>query len=557
MLRHLTNRQKVIIMIAVMSGLFLAALDQTIVGTALPKILSEFNALQELSWVVTAYLLTSTISVPIAGKMSDLYGRRKLLLVGITIFVIASLLCGTAQDISQLIAYRALQGIGGGILFANAFSVIGDLFSARERGKWQGIIGAVFGLSSLVGPLLGGYLTDGHSILGATTNWRWAFFVNVPVGLISFGLIAKYLPTIIAKKDEVVDYLGAALLSVGLGSLVLACSLGGTSVTVPWASSPVDLAWNSGWIIGMFVLAAASITGFIFAERKAKDPIIPLHLFRQPVFALVCSLMLLFGVGFFGAIIYIPTFAQQILHFSATNSGILLLPMILALTIGSIAIGQIVHKTGKYKMLAIVGLFIATIGIFTLSTLTQTSGYWDLAWRMAVTGIGLGMAMPIFNLAAQNAVEPKDLGVASSAVQLFRSIGGTVGLAVLGGIMNNVLTQKLSNIQSEPFVQFAKANGQGAMFEKFDINSLQGILSPAAQEAITKQLSAVPADMQHMALDAFGHLRNTLELALAGSLTQMFVISAAIMGVAFVASIFLKELPLRENDHELPPVEPA
>ncbi len=546
MLYDLAKRQKMIIMAAVMSGLFLAALDQTIVGTALPKILSDFNALKELSWVVTAYLLTSTISVPIAGKMSDLYGRRKLLLIGITLFVIASLLCGVAQDIVQLIAFRALQGIGGGILFANAFSVIGDLFNARERGKWQGIIGAVFGLSSLVGPLLGGYLTDGHSLLGFTTNWRWAFLVNIPVGIAAFTLIARYLPTMIAKKDEVVDYLGAALLSIGLGSLVLACSLGGTP----------DWAWDSWKIIGLFVSAAVFSGLFIWAESKAKDPIIPLHLFKQSVFSIVCALMLLFGVGFFGAIIYIPTFAQQILNYSATNSGILLLPMILALTIGSIVVGQIVHKTGTYKIFAIVGLFVASIGVFTLSTLDQHSAYFDLAWRMAVTGVGFGIAMPIFNLAAQNAVEQKDLGVASSAVQLFRSIGGTVGLAVLGGVMNNILTQKLATIKDEPFVQFATANGQGAMFEKFDINSLQGFLSAAGQQAALHRLDSLPEQVRQGAIDGFSHLTGTLQVALASSITQMFLISAGVMAVAFVVSFFLKELPLKVHG-ELPPVEPA
>ncbi|HVI69136.1 MAG TPA: MFS transporter, partial [Magnetospirillaceae bacterium] len=234
MLHHLAQRQKIIVMIAVMSGLFLAALDQTIVGTALPKILSDFNALQELTWVVTAYLLTSTIAVPIAGKLSDLYGRRKLLLVGIVIFALASLLCGTAQDITQLIAYRALQGVGGGILFANAFAIIGDLFDARERGKWQGIFGAVFGLSSLVGPLLGGFLTDGHAVAGLMTNWRWTFLINIPVAIASFAMIARYMPTIITKKEKTIDYLGGVLITIALTCLVLATSLGGTP----------DWAWN-------------------------------------------------------------------------------------------------------------------------------------------------------------------------------------------------------------------------------------------------------------------------------------------------------------------------
>lgn len=538
MMHHLSKQQKVIVMLAVMSGLFLAALDQTIVGTALPKILSEFNALKELSWVVTAYLLTSTISVPIAGKMSDLYGRRKVLLTGIVIFVIASLLCGAAQDIGQMIAFRALQGIGGGILFAGAFTVIGDLFHARERGKWQGIFGAVFGLASLIGPLLGGYFSDANNLLGFTTSWRWAFFINIPVGIAAFALIARYLPTMISKKDEVIDYLGAVLLSIGLGSLVLACSLGGTP----------DWAWNSAQIIGLFITSAVATAAFIWTELRAKDPIIPMHLFKNSIFALTCALMLLFGAGFFGAIIYMPTFAQQVLNFSATNSGVIILPMVIGLTAASVGMGQIVNKTGKYKAIIVLGLIISAVGVFSLATLTQQSDYWDMAWRMLITGFGMGMAMPIFNLVAQNAVEPKDLGVATSSVQLFRSIGGTVGLAIFGTVMNGALTSKLATIQEEPFVKMAVQNGQGQQFANFDINSIQGFLSQSAQQTIIDQLHTLPPATQQAAIDALHHFVATLQGALAGSITQMFFISAIVMAIAAVGGFFVKEIPLKHGE---------
>lgn len=544
MLQHLEKKQKIIIMVAVMAGMFLAALDQTIVGTALPKILNEFNALQQLSWVVTAYLLASTIAVPIAGKLSDLYGRRKLLLSGVVIFVVASLLCGISQNIEQLIAFRALQGIGGGILFANAFTVIGDLFNLRERGKWQGIIGAVFGLSSLVGPLLGGYLTDGNPFLWFSTDWRWAFFINIPLGIASFALIAKYLPTFVNKAKIVIDYLGAVLLSISLACLVLACSLGGTP----------DWAWDSIRIIGLFVSAIVTAGLFILTEKKAKDPIIPLHLFSNTTFSLVCVLMLLFGMAFFGAIIYIPTFAQQILNFSATNSGIILLPMIVALTAGSIVVGQIVNKTGKYKAFIIAGLALATVGVWTLSTLTASSSYFDLLWRMALTGVGLGMSMPIFNLIAQNSASQKDLGVASSAVQLFRNIGSTVGLAILGGVMNNALTQKLANIQNEPFVAIANQTGYGDTFKNFDINAVQGVLN--SQDAITGNFTALPEPLREAAVTAFGNFVVMLQSALASSITQIFIIAAGVMAVALVISLFIKETPLKHND-EVPPIEPA
>jgi len=538
MLHHLSKRQKVIVMIAVMSGLFLAALDQTIVGTALPKILTEFNALKELTWVVTAYLLTSTIAVPIAGKLSDIFGRRILLLTGIVVFVLASLLCGAATDINQLIAYRAVQGIGGGILMANAFAIIGDLFDARERGKWQGIFGAVFGLSSLVGPLLGGFLTDGHSVFGVITDWRWTFLLNIPVGIVAFGLIAKYMPTIKAAAKPVIDYLGAALLTVALACLVLATSLGGTD---GWA-------WDSFQIIGMLMGAAAATGLFLLAERRAKDPILPLRFFKNPVFNVVSILFLLFGMAFFGAIIYIPTFAQQVLGFSATNSGILMLPMVIGLTVASIGSGQIVNKTGKYKALVIAGMAVASIGIFTLSTLTTTSGYWDLAWRMAVTGLGLGIAMPIFNLAVQNALPQKDLGAVTSSTQLFRSIGGTVGLAIMGGVLNNILASQLANAKDEPFVKIAEATGQGAQFGNLDVNSMQGVVSPEAQNTITHNLQQLPNAAQQPALDAFQHFVATLQSGLAHSLTQIFLLSAVVMAIAFLISFALKETPLKHHE---------
>lgn len=543
---HLPKKQKIIIMAAVMTGLFLAALDQTIVGTALPTILSDFNALKELSWVVTAYLLASTIATPIAGKLSDIYGRRRLLLVGVIIFVLASLLCGISQNIEQLIAFRALQGIGGGILFANAFTIIADLFDMRERGKWQGIIGAVFGLSSLVGPLLGGYLTDGNFIFWLTTDWRWAFFINIPLGIMSFALIAKYLPTVVNNKGKIyIDYLGAGLLSAALACLVLACSLGGTE---GWA-------WNSFNIIGLFVATALLLGAFIWAEKRAKDPLIPLYLFNNSVFSLICALMLLFGMAFFGAIIYIPTFAQQVLNFSATNSGIILLPMIISLTIGSVVVGQIVNKVGKYKVFVVGGLAIATVGIWLLTGLNTESTYIDLVWRMAVAGVGLGMSMPIFNLIAQNSVDQKDLGVASSAVQSFRNIGSTVGLAILGGVMNSALTQKLATVGDEPFVKIASENGFGDMFKNFDINSIQGVMNSQAQ--VLQSLAQLPEPVKTTAATAFLGFIEVLRTALASSMLKVFMIAALVMLAATIISLFLKESALKHTGSNLPPIDAA
>jgi len=544
-LHHISKREKILVLVAVMAGLFLAALDQTIVGTALPKILTEFNALEQLSWVVTGYLLASTVTVPIAGKLSDIYGRRKLLMTGIVVFVIGSMLAGLSQNIEQLIAWRALQGIGGGILFANAFSIIGDLFVPAERGKWMGVFGAVFGLSSVVGPLLGGWLTDGNTIFGLTTNWRWNFYINVPIGIIAFGMIARYLPTIVAKVKHSIDYLGAVLLTLGLGSLILATSLGGTK----------DWAWDSTRIIGLFVAAAVLLISFIFAERKAADPVLPLRFFKNEIFSVAAVLIFIFGIGMFGAIIYIPLFAQDVLGFSATNAGIILLPMILGLTIASAVAGRVVSSIGRYKAILVAGMGVAVLGIFLLTGLNPQSDYWDMAWRMVVTGLGLGVGMPLINLAVQNSFHQRDIGTATAATQLFRSIGSTVGIAIMGSLLNNILTQKLAGVQDDAFVKTAAQSGQGEQFKHIDVNSVQGILSQQGRDAINAGLDKLPAPMHDMMVANFHHFTSTLQTALSNSITQIFMVSAGLMSIAFIVSFFIKEIPLKHhvNDDEATP----
>ena len=484
-------REKIIVLIAVLSGMFLAALDQTIVGTALPKILSEFNALEKLGLLQPIYYLHRCRPNLAANYLTFTDGVNAA--GGITVFVIGSMLAGVSQNIDQLIAFRALQGIGGGILFANAFSIIGDLFVPAERGKWMGVFGAVFGLSSVIGPLLGGWLTDGHSIFfSATTDWRWTFYINVPVGIIAFGLIAKYLPTIVAKIKHSIDYVGAVLLTCGLSSLILATSLGGTK----------DWAWNSAQIIGLFVAAAILLVAFVLVERKAKDPILPLRFFKNPIFTVASILIFIFGIGMLGAIIYIPLFAQDVLNFSATNAGIILLPMVIGLTVASAISGR-TYAVGRYKMMLVAGMGVAVVGIFTLTSLTPQSGYWDMAWRMVITGLGLGVGMPLINLAVQNSFHQREIGTATAAMQLFRSIGSTVGIAIMGGLLNNILSSKLGNIQNDPFVKFAEKSGQSDQFKNIDVNSVQGILSHQGQEAITARLVQLPGQLSQQALNMF------------------------------------------------------
>lgn len=529
MLHSISIKQKVLVMIAVMSGLLLAALDQSIVSTALPTIVRQFNGLSELSWVVTAYLLFSTITIPISGKMSDIFGRRKVLLAGILIFVVGSSLSGASWNMASLIAFRALQGVGGGILFASAFAVIGDLFVPAERAKWQGIFGAVFGISSVVGPLLGGFLTDNAS-------WRWAFYVNIPVGILSFVLIYKFLPTIVAKgRDKKIDYGGAAILALGLGSLLLGLSWGGVKYT-----------WGSWEIIGLLTSALVFIVGFVYWESKHEDPIIPLSVFKNSIYRVSIIMMFLIGIAMFGAIIYLPLFAQIVQGASATNSGIILLPLVLSLAITSIISGQIISRTGKYKILAIFGAFLTTGSLFWLSTLNADSSHFQTVIRMIPLGVGIGITMPLFNLVVQNAFPQKMLGVASSSAQLFRGIGSVVGVAVMGTYLNHSLSIKLSALGQTPFAETMRQGGHA--INDIDANGLQQLLSPAGQAGILANIAKLPQQAQGALTASFHEFVKAAQSGLAESITNVFFLCACILVIACITVFFLKEIPLRKSN---------
>jgi EmrB/QacA subfamily drug resistance transporter len=537
---NLPTRQKVTIMVAVMAGMLLAALDQTIVATAMPRIVTELNGFDQLSWVFTAYMLTMTITVPISGKLSDLFGRRVMLLGGIAVFVGGSMLSGLSQNMAMLIGFRALQGVGGGILMSNTIAVIGDLFAPAQRAKWQGMIGAVFGLSSVIGPLLGGWLTD-HA------SWRWTFYINVPVGILAFALILALLPNMKHKVQKAIDYAGAALLAVGLGQLVLALSLGGK-----------DFAWNSVQIIGLFIGAAVAIIFFLLNEYYiAKDPVLPLDLFKNRTFTLSSIVMFVFGIAMFSGMLYIPLFAQDVLGRSATNSGVIMLPMVLGMLISSIGSGQIVSRTGRYKLLAAVGMIGTTGALYWFSTLNIDSTQAQLNMMMFFGGLFIGVAMPIFNLIAQNAFNQSRLGVVSANIQLFRSLGSTVGVAIMGSFMNSELTKRLGDINSQPFLKSLAKAQPNMHLDNIDINKLQGLLSADTlnkiHQSITASVAHLPAMVRPTALaqansqlDSFLHVA---KVAIAGSVDQVFLLSAGIASVTIVAVLFLKEIPLRHG-HE-------
>lgn len=559
---HLELRTKIIIMLSVMASMFLVALDQTIIATALGKIVEEFNAFDSLSWIVTAYLLTTTITVPIAGKMSDLFGRRVVLLLGVAIFGFGSLLSGMSGSVEQLVAWRALQGVGGGIITANAFTIIADLFAARERGRWQGMIGAVFGLSSLVGPLLGGWLTDSHNILGLVTNWRWTFWINVPVAIVAFAIIAIFCPPLKHDKKPIVDYIGAALLTVGLGVLVLAVD--------NTENIFKDFLSSTGWSLEqlrmlLFATVIVATTAFIWVERRAKEPILPLRFFKNHNYVLIMGIATLFGAAFMGSILYLTQFNQQVFGASPTESGLMLLPMIGGLMFTAISSGQIISRTGRYKIFMQIGIVLATAMVGLLVTLTPESPYWYEALLMVFLGAGLGVVMPVMNLAVQNEFEQHDMGVATSSSQLFRSLGSTVGIAIFGAMLTAGLAGGLTNIQNDTYLKALQQNPEASKIGNFnDSNTLLTLNMPDVKKKITAGFDeavdsqpGVPANAKEQLTKEFQSNQSAyaskVTHAFSDSLHRIFMVSALLMLAAAVLVFMIKEKKLKSASPDQAP----
>lgn len=491
----LSPRRRNLIFVAVLLGMMLAALDQTIVATALPTVVADLGGAGHQAWVVTSYLLASTIVTVVVGKLGDLFGRKVVFQVSVVCFLVGSVLCGLAGSMSMLVAARALQGIGGGAIMVTAMAVIGEVIPLRERGRYQGALGAVFGVTTVIGPLLGGFFTD-H------LTWRWAFWINVPVAIIVLIVGASAIPALAAKASKpVIDYAGIVFIAVAASGLTLATSWGGG-----------EYAWTSPTILGLFAASIVALAVFVRVEMRTPEPILPIRLFRSPVFTVCCVLAFIVGFAMLGALTFLPTFMQFVDGVSATESGLRTLPMVAGMLLTSIGSGNIVGRTGRYKVFPVVGTAIMAVAFGLLSQMDATTPTWQQSVYLFALGTGIGLCMQVLVLVVQSTSNYTDLGVATSGVTFFRTIGSSFGAAIFGSLFANFLASRIG----------PALIASGA--------------PPAAAES-PKALQALPADVAAPIIEAY-----------ANALGTVFLCAAPVAVVGFIVSLFLKEIPLREMD---------
>jgi EmrB/QacA subfamily drug resistance transporter len=500
---YLSHRQILVVMSGLITGMFMSALDQSIVSTALPKITSELGGLDKLSWVVTAYLLTATSSTPLWGKISDLYGRRPMFQLAIVIFLVGSTLAGFSHNIEQLIAFRAIQGLGGGGLMALALATIGDIVPPRERPRYQGYIAAVFGTSSVAGPVLGGFFADGP-------GWQWIFFINLPIGAVALVVTSVALKMPHVRREHSIDYLGAAVIVASVTTLLL---------YLAWAGP--DHGWTSE--LGLTLLIAGLVLAalFVVIEFRVREPIIPMQLFRDATFRVANSFGFLIGAAMFGALIFIPVYLQVVKGLTPTESGLGMLPMIMGLFTTSIGGGRVMSRTGNYKWFPVYGASVVTVAILMLSEMHADSPYWYTGLSMFVMGLGLGLTMQVLTVAVQNTVDRRDMGVATSSVQFFRQMGGSFGTALFGAILTSRLTVHLVDA------------AQSAGVRGVDSSKFAGVANNA--EAIRH----LPEPAHTIVTTAFSE-----------AMSDMFLVAVPLVLAALVIGLFLPQVPLRSREPE-------
>ena len=516
-----SRRETLLTMLGVLMVMLLASLDQTIVSTAMPRVIADLHGFDRYTWVSTAYLLTSTVMVPIYGKLSDLYGRKPIFLFGVVVFLIGSALSGASQSMNQLIAFRALQGIGAGALMPIAIAIVGDLFTPRERGKWQGVTGGVWGISAIIGPTLGGWITQNAS-------WRWVFYVNLPIGIAALLVLIFLMPTLRGRtKDVSIDYVGAALLVLGTVPLLLGFT---------WAGSQYD--WLSVQIISLFAVAFVALTSFIiyeaWLERRGGQPIIEPSLFKNSIFSVSTLITTIFGMALFGSIFFIPLYVQGVVGTSATSSGLILTPLMLTSVVGSIVSGQLVSRVGRYKWIAILGMLVSVAGIVLLVRLNVNSTNNDVLLAMLVLGLGLGIGMSLYTLIVQNAL-PTKIGQSTAALTFFRQIGGTIALAAMGSVMTAAYLPAFHNALPVAILHAVPAQFLAAF------NNPQILLSPATLAQIESHAAALGPQsvaMLHQIIEA-------VKVGLAQGIHNVFILSLGLMILGLIAVFFLKEIPLR------------
>jgi EmrB/QacA subfamily drug resistance transporter len=495
------RRQLAAVLGSLMVVMLLAALDQTIVATALPTIVGDLGGLEHLSWVVTAYLLAQTVITPLYGKLGDQYGRKRMLQAAIVIFLIGSILCGLAQSMTELIVFRAIQGLGGGGLMVGAQAALGDVVPPRQRGRYTGLFIAIFGAASVAGPLLGGFIT-------MHLSWRWIFYINLPIGLAALVVLGLAFPKIASTLRPSIDYLGTSLLAIGLTAVVLVTTLGGNT-----------LAWASPTILAMGVGGVLALVAFFFVEGRAAEPVLPPRLWRSRTFTLTSAVGFIIGFSLYGALTFLPLFQQVVRGASPTASGLQLLPLMLGLIVSSVGSGRLIARTGRYRVYPIVGTALTVVGLTLLAQMGPATSTATAAGFMVVLGFGLGMVMQVLILAVQNDAPYKDLGVATAGATLFRSIGGSLGTAALGAVFTNRLIHELTS---------RLPAGAGALAHAGNVN-------PAA-------VAALPAPIRSAYLNGFS-----------SALGTVFVVSAIASVVAFALTWFIREVPLRTTLREETP----